>query len=183
MWKITKEFDFCYAHRVWNQELIKEYSIDNQCACRHLHGHQGSILVTVESDELKSGMVTDFKNLTWFKKFIDDNLDHKFIIDGSDPMISHIVTNPLNPFLHSGDIVEVFHPEEFMTYDVKSNLGVIKELAESFIIVKFVPTSENLSKWLFNIVDTKMKQINVKTTSVQFFETPKSNSLYIGQYV
>ena len=85
-WKISKAFEFCYGHRVWSQELNPDYSLDPCLKCRHLHGHQGRIEVFLESSELnRGGMVTDFKHLNWFKQFLDDVLDHKFIIDIHDP--------------------------------------------------------------------------------------------------
>ena len=40
-WKISKEFEFCYGHRVWSQTLNTEFSLDGCLKCRHLHGHQG----------------------------------------------------------------------------------------------------------------------------------------------
>ena len=85
-WQISKQFDFCYGHRVWSQELNPEYSLDDCLMCRHLHGHQGKVLVHMESEKLENGMVTDFKHLNWFKKFLDDAIDHKFIIDINDPL-------------------------------------------------------------------------------------------------
>ena len=90
-WKISKEFDFCYGHRVWSQTLNTEFSLDGCLKCRHLHGHQGKILVYLEASELKDGMVTDFKHLNWFKQFIDDVLDHKFILDVNDPLFSTLL--------------------------------------------------------------------------------------------
>ena len=90
-WKISKEFDFCYGHRVWSQTLNPEFSLDSCLKCRHLHGHQGKILVYLEADELHNGMVTDFKHLNWFKQFIDDVLDHKFILDVNDPLFSTLL--------------------------------------------------------------------------------------------
>jgi 6-pyruvoyltetrahydropterin/6-carboxytetrahydropterin synthase len=51
---------------------------------------------------------------------------------------------------------------------------------EGYLIVDFVPTSENLSKWLFDIVNSKMSQIGVKVSRIDWFETPKSRSSYIG---
>ena len=47
---------------------------------------------------------------------------------------------------------------------------------EGFIVVDFVPTSENLSAWLLNIIQEKMSQINIKVSHVEFLETPKSKS-------
>ena len=90
-WQISKQFDFCYGHRVWSQELNTEFSLDNCLMCRHLHGHQGKVLVHMESEKLQNGMVTDFKHLNWFKKFLDDTVDHKFIIDINDPLFSTLL--------------------------------------------------------------------------------------------
>ncbi len=85
-WEIAKQFDFCYGHRVWSQTLDVEFSMDSCLACRHLHGHQGRLMVYLSSDKLENGMVTDFHHLNWFKHFLDSTLDHKFIIDINDPL-------------------------------------------------------------------------------------------------
>ena len=52
MWEISKEFDFCYGHRVWSQSLNVEFSLDSCLMCRHLHGHQGKAIVYLKSDTL-----------------------------------------------------------------------------------------------------------------------------------
>lgn len=172
-WIISKEFDFCYGHRVWSQTLNQEFSLDNRCVCRHLHGHQGKILVKLEAPSLVNGMVTDFKHLNWFKKFLDDVLDHKFIIDKSDPAFNIIV--PLTvPWKEYSEGYKIVDPNWFKTLTDKALI----EILEGFVVVDFVPTSENLSKWLYDIVQAKMKGMGVKVESVQFFETPKSSSCY-----
>jgi 6-pyruvoyltetrahydropterin/6-carboxytetrahydropterin synthase len=90
MFEIAKQFDFDYGHRVWTQTLDKKYSIDVQCVCKHFHGHRGTILLYLEGEDLNpQGMVWDFKNLNFFKKFIDDVLDHKMILDMHDPSLFH----------------------------------------------------------------------------------------------
>ena len=90
-WTIDKSFDWCYGHRVWSQELNEKFTADGDTclACRQLHGHQGKLKVMLEGDELERGMVTDFKHLGWMKNFIDDVLDHKFIMYINDPLIPH----------------------------------------------------------------------------------------------
>jgi 6-pyruvoyltetrahydropterin/6-carboxytetrahydropterin synthase len=180
MFKISKEFDFCYGHRVHNQILNQEYSLDNQCVCRHLHGHQGKITIRLSSDKLTSGMITDFKHLNWFKKFVDDFLDHKFIIDRHDPLYSVIV--PANPNFDCEENPTLMYYAiyecsiiDLRTWNVS---GPLRELLEGYVIVDFVPTSENLSMWIASIVKRKMDLINVNVDSVEFKETPKTSAEY-----
>ncbi|MCO6043587.1 6-carboxytetrahydropterin synthase [Aeoliella sp. ICT_H6.2] len=80
MYLVTREIDFCYGHRLLNYEG----------KCRHLHGHNGKAIITVEADKLdERGMVLDFSDIkqvvsTW----IDDNLDHRMILCKDDPAVS-----------------------------------------------------------------------------------------------
>jgi 6-pyruvoyltetrahydropterin/6-carboxytetrahydropterin synthase len=184
MYKIKKEFNFCYGHRVWTQQLNGEYSVDSNCGCRALHGHNGTITVELESEILNQyGMVVDFKMLNWFKKFIDEELDHKFLIDFHDPLCAQLF--PL-VCVHSGAPIDKIpmwhHAEGHCTIDPvdlkKLSNDPLRELYEGLVVLIFVPTSENLSKWFFEIIQDKMKPLNVKVSSVQFDETPKSHSTY-----
>ena len=173
-WQISKQFDFCYGHRVWSQELNKDYALDDCLMCRHLHGHQGKIIVHLESETLKGGMVTDFKHLNWFKKFLDDTIDHKFIIDINDPLYETLL-----PFYKNKQNLHKM-PQNYMIPDltvIKDEPSHIKEMYEGYIVVDFVPTSENLSAWLLEIVQEKMQKINVKVSHLEYFETPKSRSV------
>lgn len=190
MFTISKKFDFCYGHRVWSQELNSKFSLDSCLACRHLHGHQGLVEVFLKSDELNEGMVTDFKHLNWFKKWLDDTLDHKFIIDQEDPLFTTLL--PHYPPHHKGLLDDRYYhydefsncwfPKRFTSLQVKDEIVTLSkaqvEMYEGFVIVPFVPTSENLSKWLFNLVSDKMKELGVIVQGVQFNETPKSQSTY-----
>ncbi len=163
MWEISKEFDFCYGHRVWSQSLNVEFSLDSCLMCRHLHGHQGKVIVYLKSDTLKSGMVTDFKHLNWFKKFLDDVIDHKFIIDINDPLFSTLLPN-----IDKKDLISF--KEGYKTVDLTNFKNELLELYESYIIVDFVPTSENISAWLLKIVQNKMDKLNIKVSKVEFLE-------------
>ena len=173
-WKISKEFDFCYGHRVWSQILNTEFSLDGCLKCRHLHGHQGKILVYLEAQELNNGMVTDFKHLNWFKQFLDDTLDHKFILDINDPLFSTLL-----PHINKYDLIKF--EEGYLLPDLnklKDEESHIIELYEGYVIVDFVPTSENLSAWFLKIVQNKMEKLNIKVSHVEFLETPKSKSTF-----
>ncbi len=204
-WTIDKQFSFCYGHRVWSQELINDFceSGDACAKCRHLHGHEGLVHVFLEGTDLERGMVTDFKHLGWLKNFIDDNADHKFIIDMNDPWFPSICN--LHSEEHIGDDFELtFKPtmqlntsnaEVLMahpvfvpgtthlagwTLDVTDLQGPEKEFYEGFFFVSFIPTSENLSRWIYECVDAKMSTIGVKVSRIDWFETPKSRSSYTG---
>jgi len=173
-WQISKQFDFCYGHRVWSQELNTEYSLDDCLMCRHLHGHQGKVLVHMESENLENGMVTDFKHLNWFKKFLDDTIDHKFIIDINDPLFPTLLPH----YKDKKNLVEMKENYQIPDLNLVKNEEIqIREMYEGFIVVNFVPTSENLSAWLLKIVQEKMARIGIKVSHLEYFETPKSRSV------
>ena len=54
MFRVTREIDFCYGHRLLNYEG----------KCRYLHGHNGRAVIVLESRTLDSrGMVLDFSEI------------------------------------------------------------------------------------------------------------------------
>lgn len=193
-WVIDKQFSFCYGHRVWSQKLHEEFceTGDTQCKCRHLHGHEGLVHVFLEGETLERGMVTDFKHLGWLKNVLDDNLDHRFVIDQHDPMFGQLVEGTWRSL--STDPIkfkEVYikgstHPPILIGREV--DLSSIEDLATTpdyevlagYFIVDFVPTSENFSRWLYNLIQQKMISIGVRVSQVDWFETPKSRSSYRG---
>ena len=172
MYRISKSFECDYGHRVHNQSLNIKYSLDDCLVCRHLHGHRMVVKVSLEAKELTSNMVTDFKHLNWFKDFIDTVVDHKFIIDINDPMFEVITGRS------TSDVRYTEYHGESIGYLPLSDDELHNEILESFVVVHFVPTSEELSKWMFNVVERKMKPLGVKVAKVSFKETPKSEAVY-----
>lgn len=79
MHRITKELHFCYGHRLLNYAG----------KCRHLHGHNGVAVITLESDRLdERGMVVDFSDLKRvMQAWIDENLDHRMLLHRDDPLL------------------------------------------------------------------------------------------------
>jgi len=177
-WTIDKSFSFCYGHRVHNQTLNVNYSEDGCMACRHLHGHEGLIKISLEADKLERGMVTDFKHLNWFKTFLNDALDHKFIMDINDPLIPHEVpdfcdsSGKLDFFLLKEQSNGYFTPRLEI---VSSKGAAVCEKYEGFVFVDFVPTSENLAAWLLKMAQNKMKGLDVSVVAIDYWETPKSH--------
>lgn len=190
-WVIDKQFSFCYGHRVWTQKLVEEFceTGDTACKCRHLHGHEGLVHVFLEGDTLERGMVTDFKHLGWLKNFLDKNLDHRFVIDKSDPMFYMLVkslyrdltgktTMPLRQVVVPGtDHVAGY---EIDLSDIESVDSPSYETLEGYFIVDFTPTSENLSKWVYDCAQAKMSKLGIKVSQIDWYETPKSRSSYRG---
>ena len=79
MFRVSREIDFCYGHRLLNYDG----------KCRHLHGHNGRAIITLESEELcELGMVLDFSDIKRvISKWIDENLDHRMILHRDDPIV------------------------------------------------------------------------------------------------
>ena len=183
MWKISKQFNFAYGHRVYTQKLDKEFALDRECVCRHLHGHEAEVHVHIVGDKLdKQGMVTDFLHLSWLKKFFDDTVDHRFILDAHDPLFDMMIGNDNKPFLEEVYVPNTTHVAGWVLPLEKINTSNPAKLEyfESFFIVNFIPTSENLSKWVFDLASAKMSNMGVTVGEVEWWETPKSCSRYSG---
>lgn len=77
MFRVTREIDFCYGHRLLNYDG----------KCKHLHGHNGRAVITIESPTLdERGMVLDFSDIKRIvSNWIDENLDHRMILHRDDP--------------------------------------------------------------------------------------------------
>jgi len=133
------------------------------------------------------------------KKFVDDYLDHKFILSLNDPWFVNIVNAKQNwedgnlvslsatQTLNTKEgrelkIIPVFVPntDYLVGYqiDVNDLSGPEREYLEGYFLVSFVPTSEHFTEWLYNIVDVKMSKIDVQVSKISWAETPKSLAVY-----
>ena len=79
MYTVTKEIHFCYGHRLLN----------HQGKCRHLHGHNATAVIRLESDRLDElGMVCDFSDIgDYVKQWINRTLDHNMLLHTDDPVL------------------------------------------------------------------------------------------------
>jgi 6-pyruvoyltetrahydropterin/6-carboxytetrahydropterin synthase len=80
MFRVSREIDFCYGHRLLNYDG----------KCKYLHGHNGRAIITIESATLdERGMVLDFSDIkNVVSRWIDDKLDHRMLLNRSDPLVS-----------------------------------------------------------------------------------------------
>ncbi|MFO1462783.1 MAG: 6-carboxytetrahydropterin synthase [bacterium] len=78
MYRVVKELNFCYGHRL----------LDYQGKCAHPHGHNGIVEIEFGSPQLDHrGMVIDFVDIkAEVKRFLDEELDHKMLLRGDDPL-------------------------------------------------------------------------------------------------
>ncbi len=76
--QVTKVIEFSYGHRLLNHDG----------KCRYLHGHNGMIEVDLDTETLdKMGMVVDFSRVSEVVKvWVDENLDHRMLLQHDDPM-------------------------------------------------------------------------------------------------
>jgi 6-pyruvoyltetrahydropterin/6-carboxytetrahydropterin synthase len=79
MFRVTRQIDFCYGHRL----------LDYEGKCRHLHGHNGRAWIAIEAPGLdRQGMVLDFAELRRVvSRWIDEQLDHRMILHRDDPAV------------------------------------------------------------------------------------------------
>ncbi len=79
MFRVTRQIDFCYGHRL----------LDYEGKCRHLHGHNGRAVLCLEAPSLDNiGMVRDFSEIKQIVQgWIDANLDHRMILHREDPAV------------------------------------------------------------------------------------------------
>jgi len=79
MFRVSRHIEFCYGHRLLNY----------QGKCRHLHGHNGRVLITLEGATLDNrGMLLDFGEMKQIvQQWIDDELDHRMILRRDDPAV------------------------------------------------------------------------------------------------
>jgi 6-pyruvoyltetrahydropterin/6-carboxytetrahydropterin synthase len=79
MYRVTREIEFCYGHRLLNYDG----------KCRHLHGHNGRAVIVLEAQALDSrGMLVDFADIKrQVQRWIDENLDHNMILCREDPLL------------------------------------------------------------------------------------------------
>jgi 6-pyruvoyltetrahydropterin/6-carboxytetrahydropterin synthase len=79
MFRVTREIEFCYGHRLLNYEG----------KCRHLHGHNGRAVITLEGKQLDPrGMLVDFAEIKRrVQLWIDGCLDHNMLLCRDDPLL------------------------------------------------------------------------------------------------
>lgn len=196
MFTIEKTFTGDIAHRIHNQNLDSEFTENNSkiLKCRRLHGHTYELKVKLGAEDLKDDMVLDYNELGFIKTLIDDILDHRTLISDTDPIFDKVLMKTWNDYLNDASTPQVLERTKWSTYKYNSSLfdltnitdWTIKEFLSAFVIINFTSSSENISQWLFDVIQEKITEYNkrngtsVKVVSVSYKETPKSEAICLG---
>lgn len=116
--RITKQFDFETGHAL--------YGYDGKC--RNVHGHSYKLSVTVigtpieDSDNVKFGMVIDFKDLkNIVKEEIVDVFDHATVFNKNTPHVE--LAHELSTRGHSVILVDYQPTSEMMLVDFAAKIN------------------------------------------------------------
>lgn len=79
MFSVTRLIHFCYGHRL----------MDYEGKCRHPHGHNGKIEITIAGAKLNGlSMVMDFEEIKdKVQRWVNLELDHKMLLNAKDPLV------------------------------------------------------------------------------------------------
>lgn len=127
---------------------------NHKSKCRNVHGHRYTCHVTMEGDIVSE----------------KGSSDEGMVIDFSD--IKTIANNLLDGELDHG----------FMVYDGDEQLrDFLKEAEYKLIIVPFIPTAENIAKWIFDKLTPQYEDVygtGLRLKRIKLYETPNSFAIY-----
>lgn len=116
MYRVTEVVEFCYGHR-----LLKYKG-----KCAHLHGHNGRVEIELSSRDLdEQSMVADFSDIGRIvKAWIDQNLDHRMLLNRNDPLAPILRKQDEPLFLMDGDPTAEAIAKVIFDYAASQGLGV-----------------------------------------------------------
>jgi 6-pyruvoyltetrahydropterin/6-carboxytetrahydropterin synthase len=79
MFRVAREIEFCYGHRL----------LDYEGKCRYLHGHNARVKVVLDGEHLdQRGMLFDFGEIKRVvAQWVDETLDHRMVLRRDDPAV------------------------------------------------------------------------------------------------
>ncbi|MBI3540634.1 MAG: 6-carboxytetrahydropterin synthase [Deltaproteobacteria bacterium] len=118
MYRVCKQINFCYGHRLMSYEG----------PCMHPHGHNGTAEIYLVGEALDQRHILyefgDLKEL--IKGWIDDELDHKMLLRRDDPLVE--------PLKKLGEPVFLF--------DTNPTAEAIAKLIYDYCLLKKLPIDE-----------------------------------------
>ncbi|MDY6055169.1 6-carboxytetrahydropterin synthase [Micrococcus sp.] len=74
--EISKDFDFSASHRLDGLPRVHQ--------CSRLHGHNYRVRLSIVGSIVEPGFVVDYGELAFFKRWMDETLDHRHLNDVMD---------------------------------------------------------------------------------------------------
>lgn len=169
MYSVSKEIEFDAGHRVPN----------HKSKCRNPHGHRYRVRVTIAGEIVDTpgasdeGMLADFGDLkTLMTAYVHDILDHGFIVHEDDREMLFGLGEASDGSMSS--------PGHEYWQIVDRENGEENRFGWKVIVVPFIPTAENLAKWVWDQLAVGIKQMGFRLYLVELWETPTSLATYKG---
>lgn len=123
--------------------------LHHESLCRNLHGHRAKIIVGIEGKLIKEGS------------------SESMVLDFVD--LKQILNEKIMDRLDHACIVSV-EDITLSNFLIQNN--------QRHLIVKGMPTSENLAKWCFDEIEEDIQKLGCEVVYVKFYETPTSVAVY-----
>lgn len=120
--------------------------------CTRCHGHNFEVEFAYEGEPDNKGMVVDFRDFKKMQTWLNEHLDHRFLVKNT-----HLI---LEPYIEG--------PDEFML-EIEQ-LGLVP--------VSWNPTTENIAKFLHEVCSDVMN-LDSKKLTVTVWETAQSSATYM----
>ena len=148
MYRIIRQFEFSYAHRLWpgsTNELVCPTS-----RCTRLHGHNAVVELELTASSVDAGgFVYDFTDLErQFGEWIRNHWDHRTFLHQADPLVPLLRDPPNGERLPEGT-------------------SALRTFASN-------PTCEVFAESLYEVA----RRLGVPVSAVRFHETPRNQAEY-----
>ena len=130
---------------------------NHKSKCFNIHGHRYKIKVAV------NGLLVDKKGSS----------DEGMVVDFGD--LKKIMLEEIDDVYDHGFVMYKIDPMQ--EYFVRLR----KVFNQKIIFVDFVPTAENLAKHWYQILEKRLKEINIEMSYIKVWETPTSTAVYAGE--
>lgn len=113
-YRISKEFAFSASHVL--------LGLEDGHPCGRLHGHNYVVKLTLRGEPDRHGFVFDYRKLDPFKKWIDDEVDHRHLND----LIPDSYPNPSAEYL-----AHWFHRQALKAVDFPNGVSIEVSVSET----------------------------------------------------
>lgn len=183
------DYRLCYAHRV------DDHTFSQTEKPRMIHGHTAdlSIVVNYSSKDTQFRLVDTAVSEVF--TFMGSQFFNRFFIDCNDPMYYTLVTSlyesvaeklGINLNEVNFDMLRDIHTESEIVVAKEVNLAPfridrnspIHDVLKSYVVLDFCPSSDNLCKWFYNIVDSIVSPVGAEVEFVEWSSVPNKTTIY-----